>query len=83
MIPIEYLNVNSKDVIFHEHTVVGSGSVLLPGAILGEGSAIGAMSLVKSSINPYEIWAGNPLRYIKDRSDKMLKYANELRNRGL
>ena len=31
----------------------------MPNSAIGEGSAIGAMSFVKSSIPNWQIWAGN------------------------
>ena len=83
MIPEKYLNVKHMDVIFKKHALVGAGSVVLPGVVVGEGAAVGAMSLVKKSINPYEIWAGNPLKFIKDRSDVLLDLEKELRDENI
>ena len=31
------------------------------------GAIIGAGSIVTKDIPPYQVWAGNPARYIKDR----------------
>lgn len=55
------------------HSIVGSGSVILPGVVVGEGAAIGAMSLVNRSIEPWGIFAGNPVRRLKDRSREVLR----------
>lgn len=48
---------------------VGARAVILPGVTVGDGAIIGAGSLVVSGtdIKPYEIWAGNPAKKIKDR----------------
>lgn len=35
---------------------------------IGEGAIVGAGSVVTKNIPPYQVWAGNPARYIKDRA---------------
>lgn len=35
---------------------------------IGKGAIIGAGSVVTKDIPPYQVWAGNPARYIKDRA---------------
>jgi galactoside O-acetyltransferase len=67
MIAEEFLNVMHAPVILKKHAVIGVGAVILPGVTLNEGCAVGAMSLVKYDIPAYQIWVGNPIRYIKDR----------------
>lgn len=79
-IPSEYLNVKHKDVIIGKHVPIGAGSIILPDVTIGDGAAIGAMSLVKKSIPPFEIWVGNPIRFIKKRSDGLLNFEKKLKN---
>jgi acetyltransferase-like isoleucine patch superfamily enzyme len=55
-------------VVLHKFVQVGAASTLLPGIVLGEGVAIGAHSLVKTSCAPWRIYAGVPARFIKERS---------------
>lgn len=62
-----------KKVIIEEYVIIGTGSVLLPGAILRQGVAVGAMSLVKEELQPFKIYAGIPVKYIKERSKKLLE----------
>jgi galactoside O-acetyltransferase len=50
----------------------------MPAIIIGTGSAIGAMSFVRHTISEWEIYAGNPLKYIGSRSRKMVDYAFEI-----
>jgi galactoside O-acetyltransferase len=52
---------------------VGSGSVLLPGVAVGEGCAIGALSLVKDELPAWTICAGMPARPIKERRKDLLR----------
>lgn len=54
-------------VVIGRHVIVGSGSVILPGALLGDGVAVGALSLVKGELEPDTIYAGVPARRISRR----------------
>jgi len=40
-----------------------------PGGAIGDGAVIGAGSIVTKDVGPYEIWAGNPARFIRKRFD--------------
>ena len=62
-----------SDVYVGRHVIIGAGTILLPGAKLAEGSAVGALSLVKGEIEPWTIYAGNPLRKIGARRQDLLK----------
>jgi acetyltransferase-like isoleucine patch superfamily enzyme len=72
-VPKEYLGVVAKPITLGRHVIVGSGSVILPGASIGEGSAVGALSLVTKPCEPWGIYAGNPARRIKARSKELLE----------
>lgn len=63
----------SQPVRIGSHCVVGAGSVLLPGAHLPDGACVGALSLVKSPIAGWSIWAGVPTRFIRARSRRALE----------
>ncbi len=62
-----------RDIRVGRHAIIGAGSVLLPGARLGEGSAIGALSLVKGDVAPWTIQGGNPLKRIGERRRDLLR----------
>jgi acetyltransferase-like isoleucine patch superfamily enzyme len=49
---------------------VGANSTIISGANIGEGSVIGAMSLVNKSIPPYTVSAGVPCKVKKGRFNK-------------
>ena len=73
LLPSKYTNVTHDNVFMHKHVIVGSGSVILPGVTLGEGAAIGALSLVKRDCNAFYIYGGNPLRQIRARKRDLLE----------
>ncbi len=73
-----FTHVYSAPVTIGEHVIVGSGSIILPGVTLGEGVSIGALSLVNKDCEAFKIYAGTPVRYLKDRSRNLLKVAKKL-----
>ena len=46
---------------------IGMNVIICNSVTIGEGAVIGAGSIVTKNIPPYQIWAGNPAKYIKDR----------------
>lgn len=76
-IPKEYKNVFEKNILIGKHVIVGTLSVIMPGVQLKEGTAIGAMSLVRKSTEPWSVYLGNPAKKIKNRSKKLLELEKE------
>jgi len=72
-VPDKYKNVVHAPVFLGRHVIVGSGAVILPGVSIGEGVAVGALSLVKKDCQEFGIYAGNPARKIKERNRNLLK----------
>lgn len=77
-VPNPYTNVTHAAVVLGKYGIVGSGSVILPGVVLEEGVAIGALSLVKDRCEAFGIYAGNSLRRIKDRMKNLLELELQL-----
>lgn len=48
---------------------IGYGSTVMGGITIGEGSIIGAGSLVTKDVEPYSIYAGVPAKKVRDRFD--------------
>ena len=71
-VPDEFKKVQHADVLVGRHVIIGCGSVVLPGVTLGDGVAIGALSLVKQSCAPFGIYAGNPARRLRERERGLL-----------
>ena len=57
----------SSDINIEAGAWIGTGSTLVSGGEIGEGSIVGAMSLVNKAIPPYVVAAGNPARVLKPR----------------
>jgi acetyltransferase-like isoleucine patch superfamily enzyme len=72
-IPEKYKNVVEAEVIIKKHSIVGVGSAIMPGVILGEGSVVGARTFVKKSTEPWGVYVGAPARKIKDRKKDLLE----------
>ena len=75
MVPEEYKTITHKDIFMDKHVIVGCGSIILPGVVLGQGAAIGALSLVTTDCDACAIYAGIPARKIKDRKRNFLALA--------
>ena len=54
-------------ILIEDDVWVGVGVVILDGAVIRKGCVIGALSLVKGELEPYGIYAGNPLVKIGER----------------
>lgn len=71
--------VKVAPVIFERFANIGTNVVIMPGVTLGEGSVVGACSLVTRDTEPWSVYAGIPAKKIKERPrDKILRYAREL-----
>ena len=78
MIPDEYKNIQHAPVHIGRHVIIGSGSVVLPGVVMEEGVAIGALSLVNKNCEAFWIYHGNPIRKISQRRLNLLEMEKKL-----
>jgi acetyltransferase-like isoleucine patch superfamily enzyme len=79
-IPEKFRRVFSKPVVLNKHVLIGTGSTILPGVELGEGAAVGAMSLVNKSCDVFGVYAGIPAKKLKERKRNLLQLEKELLN---
>lgn len=78
MVPSKFTHVERKKIIFSKHVLIGTGSTVLPGVEIGEGTAVGAMSLVVSNLEPWGIYLGIPAKLLKPRSKEILDMEKQL-----
>lgn len=63
-----------KDICIEDNVWIGANCSILKGVTIGEGSVIGAGSIVTKNIPPYAIAFGNPCKVIKFRySEEVLE----------
>lgn len=55
------------DVYIEKDVFIGLNVLICNNITIGEGAVIGAGSIVTKNILPYQIWAGNPAKFIKER----------------
>lgn len=55
------------DIHVEDDVWIGANTVVLPGVRIGQGSVVGAGSVVTRDIPPYSVAAGVPARKIRDR----------------
>jgi acetyltransferase-like isoleucine patch superfamily enzyme len=72
MVDSKYTNVIGGKVILKKYSQIGAGCVVLPNITIGEGVAVGAMSLVTRDLEDWTIFLGIPARFHKKRSKKVL-----------
>lgn len=63
-------NFRMGNVVIEDDVFIGMGAIICNSVRIGKGAVIGAGAVVTKDVPPYQVWAGNPARYIKDRSHK-------------
>ena len=66
-VPIRLQGLTHKGVVIGDDCWFGSRVTILDGVTIGQGSVIGASSVVTRSFPPYSIIVGNPARLMKKR----------------
>jgi acetyltransferase-like isoleucine patch superfamily enzyme len=65
--PINKQPCNFEKIVLGEDVWIGTHCAILKGVTIGNGSIIGAGSVVNKSIPENQIWAGVPARFIRNR----------------
>lgn len=72
MIPKLYKNETIDMVVINRQVIIGTNSIVMPGVVIAEGCAIGAMTLVTKSTDEWGVYFGCPAKRIKDRKKDLL-----------
>lgn len=65
------------NILLEKHVIIGAGTVILPNVRIGIGSSVGAQSLVVKSLAPWGVYAGTPVRLLKERGKGILDSEKE------
>lgn len=60
------------------HAIIGAKSLVSPGVVIAEGTAVGAMSMVSKNTEAWSIYAGVPAKKIKPRHKDLLELERTL-----
>ncbi|MDB5814915.1 MAG: transferase hexapeptide repeat containing protein [Rhodocyclales bacterium] len=80
MVPEHYRHVQHEAVDIGRHAIIGAGSVILPGIVVGEGAAAGALTLIKNNLDPFAMYVGVPARKIGERKRDLLELEKQLKS---
>lgn len=77
-VPKEFLNTEKGPVYIGRHVIVGACSVVLPSVSIGDGSSVGALTLINKSLPEWGIYVGQPARLVRERSRALLEMEKAL-----
>jgi acetyltransferase-like isoleucine patch superfamily enzyme len=63
---VPYVNSHKGSITVDSDAWIGTGAVILPNVTVGEGSVIGANSVVTKDVAPYTVVGGVPAHKLKD-----------------
>jgi galactoside O-acetyltransferase len=78
-LPPEVLGVQAAPIVVGRYVPIGAGTIVLPGVTIGEGAAIGTMSLVDRALAEWTIYSGNPAKETGRRSRELLALESHIR----
>ncbi len=76
-VPDVFKSNKSLPVRLGRHSIVGANSIILPGSDIGDGVAVGALSLVNRNLDAWSIYAGAPARLVRKRNRRALELEGE------
>lgn len=65
-------NVTGGCVTICKYVQIGAGCIIMPNLTINEGVAVGAMSFINKTLEPWGIYAGVPAIKLRERSKKLL-----------
>ncbi len=65
--------ITKGEIVVEDDVWIGAHSTILSGVRIGQGSIVGAGSVVTKNVEPYSIVAGNPAKFIRYRFNKEMR----------
>lgn len=73
-IPVEFRPNTTRGMVeIAKHVVIGTNVVIHPNVSVGEGVAVGSMSLVTKNLEAWQVYAGIPARFVKERNKESIQ----------
>lgn len=76
-VPAEMRAPVKGKITLEKHVIIGINSTVLPMVTVGEGTSVGAHSLVNKDLAAWGIYCGTPAKFIRPRSQKLLELEEE------
>jgi acetyltransferase-like isoleucine patch superfamily enzyme len=67
--PILHSRIESAPVFIEDESDIGTGAIILPGVIIGNGAQVGAGAVVKRDVPAYAVVAGVPAQLLRMRTE--------------
>lgn len=78
-VPAKYKTTDRNCTVkIGRHSIIGCASVILPGVIIEDGCAVGAMTLCNKSLEAFGIYGGVPAKMLKKREKNILDLEKQL-----
>jgi acetyltransferase-like isoleucine patch superfamily enzyme len=71
-VPAKFKNETKKAVHVGRHCIIGTNSIIFPGANVKEGTSVGALSVITKPTEEWAIYFGIPAKKIKNREKDLL-----------
>ncbi len=81
-VPSKYKKEKKEKVIIGKHSIIGTGSTIFLGVTTGEGTSIGAMSLVLLDTESWHIYVGSPAKKVKIKENTLLELEKKYLNKN-
>jgi putative colanic acid biosynthesis acetyltransferase WcaF len=69
--------LRTKPIIIGPKAWIAANAFVGPGVDIGEGAVLGACAVAFSNLRPWTVWAGNPARFLRERSVYVRKAGRE------
>src|ERR1035437_5069491 len=71
--PLKYrTHASTGFICIKKHAILGTNSIIFPNVTIGEGTAVGAATLVNKNLEPWSVYFGQPARKIKKRDSETI-----------
>lgn len=66
----DFIEAEKRKIMIGDYSFIGTNVIILKGTKIGKFSVIGAGSVVAGNVPDYEVWGGNPAKFIRKLTEK-------------